>query len=80
MIFTNETRAILNPVVDTETVDGQDPQDPDDLLLGEVSGEPPGDPDEVWHPLVSPPPGLCLLLLMVHQKAHQMEYSVKILN
>ena len=66
MTFTNEPRAILHPVMNTETVNRENAENPDDLLLGEVLGEPPGDPDEVRHPLVSPPPGLRLLLLVIH--------------
>ena len=66
ILFTYEACAILNTVVDTETVDRENAEDPDDLLLREVPGEPPGDPDEVRQPLVSPHPGLCLLLLVVH--------------
>ena len=66
MTFTNEPRAILHPVMDTETVDREDAENSDDLLLGEVPGEPPGDPDQVRHPLVSPPSGLSLLLLVIH--------------
>ena len=52
--------------MDTETVDREDAENSDDLLLGEVPGEPPGDPDQVRHPLVSPPSGLSLLLLVIH--------------
>ena len=62
--------------MNTKAVDGEYSQNPDHLLLGEICTKPPGVPDDVCYPLVSPPPGLCLLVsLVVHQQTNQTEYS-----
>ena len=74
--FTNQSRAILDTIVNTEAVDRKNSKNPDHFLLREVGTKLPTDPDDVGNPLVSSPPGLCLsITLVVHQQADKTEYS-----